>query len=108
MGPQIGEHNVQNFHLPSRPPVQWPVRVGVIPPAAHCFQSRTLITQVNQISAIRVLTGLGGVGKTQEAVRYTEQRWATRALDLLVWVTATSKDAILIGYAETACQVLGA
>ncbi|MEU0886096.1 tetratricopeptide repeat protein [Lentzea sp. NPDC005914] len=57
--------------------------------------------------AAKVLSGLGGVGKTQVAVRYAEQQWAKRALDLLVWVTATSKDAILTGYAETACQVLG-
>lgn len=46
------------------------------------------------------------MGKIQMAVRYVEQRWAQQPLDLLIWVSVTSKDAILSGDAETAVQIL--
>jgi len=116
-GTQLGDHNVQNFYLPTLS-AQWPLRLGMIPPSASCFQRRAVLDAVDQMlpdvseattsRPPKVLSGLGGVGKTQVAVRYVEQQWARRALDLLVWVTATSKDAIVTGYAETALRVLGA
>jgi hypothetical protein len=117
VGPQVGDHNVQNIHFASRPQVRWPVRVGVIPPRASYFQQRHSIGNTDSMPAgveavvpgrtVRVLSGLGGVGKTQIAIRYAEQQWAVHALDLLVWMPATSREAILTGYAETAWQIFG-
>lgn len=94
---------------------RWPLRVGVVPPLAGCFQQRVSGVVDDARSGmdwgtptqIRVLAGIGGVGKTQVAAYYVEREWARRAVDLLVWVTATSKDAIVAGYAETAFRVFG-
>src|SRR6266571_2455654 len=90
-GTQLGDHNVQNFYLPTLS-AQWPLRLGMIPPSASCFQRRAVLDAVDQMlpdvseattsRPPKVLSGLGGVGKTQVAVRYVEQQWARRALDL--------------------------
>jgi len=42
---------------------------------------------------------LGGSGKTQLAAALAHSLWDTRRVDLLVWVGATSREAILNGYA---------
>jgi hypothetical protein len=54
-----------------------------------------------------VVAGLGGVGKTQLAVDYAESVWAAGELDLLVWITAISRDAIVTGYAHLATDLTG-
>ena len=41
-------------------------------------------------------------GKTQLAAFYAESQWRTRALDLLVWVDASSTASILSGYVAAA------
>jgi hypothetical protein len=57
----------------------------------------------------QVLTGMGGVGKTQLAVDLAEEAWGDgRGVDLLVWVTAGSRDAIVAEYARAGAQVCGA
>jgi hypothetical protein len=48
----------------------------------------------------QVLSGLGGVGKTQLAAQFARQLRDDGAVDLLVWVTASSREAILAGYAQ--------
>ena len=55
----------------------------------------------------QVLTGLGGVGKTQLAAGLAERLWQRGALDLLVWISATSRSAVLSGYAQAAADVTG-
>lgn len=55
-----------------------------------------------------VLTGLGGVGKTQLAAHFARQQWAAGEVDLLVWVSATSRERIVAGYADAAAAVVGA
>lgn len=55
------------------------------------------------MAPIRILSGLGGVGKTQLAAEYARTRWdggSGRHLDLLVWVSATSRTAVVQAYAE--------
>jgi hypothetical protein len=54
-----------------------------------------------------VVTGLGGVGKTQLALDYAEHHWATRQVDLLVWVTAGSRESIVSSYARLAADLTG-
>jgi hypothetical protein len=115
-GVQVGDGNVQYLHLPRPEPFAWPIRVGVVPLAANCFQPRSLRergarTEHDAVSTasespIRVLSGLGGVGKTQLAAYHAESQWAARAIDLLVWLTATSRESVLTGYADAAARVI--
>ncbi|MBB5910001.1 tetratricopeptide repeat protein [Actinoalloteichus hymeniacidonis] len=49
-----------------------------------------------------MITGLGGVGKTQLAAEHARQSWQDRRVDLLVWITADSREAIVSSYASAA------
>ncbi|HEX7306368.1 FxSxx-COOH system tetratricopeptide repeat protein [Lentzea sp.] len=55
-----------------------------------------------------VLSGLGGVGKTQLAVAYAERVWAAGEVEFLVWVTAESREAIVSSYARANARLAGA
>ncbi|WJY43218.1 tetratricopeptide repeat protein (plasmid) [Streptomyces sp. P9-2B-2] len=55
-----------------------------------------------------VLAGAAGTGKTQLAARYARTVQQARMVDLLVWVTASSREAIVTGYAQTGTDVTGA
>ena len=107
-GAQFGQGNTQinNFMLP---PVEvtWPIRVGAVPPLADCYQERAEAGRLAEImdgggTAVltQVLSGLGGVGKSQLAVGYA--RAAAARSDLLVWISAITRDAVLSAYAEAA------
>ena len=48
----------------------------------------------------------GSCGKTQLAAYLAESMWKARELDLLVWITATSRAAILTGYANAAVAAM--
>jgi tetratricopeptide (TPR) repeat protein len=47
----------------------------------------------------------GGTGKTQLAVEFTHTLRNTQAVEVLVWVTATSREAVISGFAEAAGMV---
>src|ERR1700722_16953631 len=49
--------------------------------------------------------GIGGPGKTQLAVGFAHQMWTTRAVDVLVWVAAGNRTAIVAGYARAAAAL---
>jgi len=96
------------------PLVQWPVWVGNVPRLAAAFQPRTAVR--DQAGEARregrdvVLSGAGGVGKSQLAAslarQLRDQEHTTGAgLDVLVWVRATSPDQIVTAYAEAAGQL---
>jgi tetratricopeptide (TPR) repeat protein len=51
---------------------------------------------------------LESCGKTQLAVCMAESLWQTRRVELLAWVTATSRASVLSGYAEAAVGAMGA
>jgi hypothetical protein len=55
----------------------------------------------------QVLAGLGGVGKTQVAAALAHRLWNARQIDLLVWLTAASRTAVLTGYADAHSRVTG-
>ncbi|MEV6304822.1 tetratricopeptide repeat protein [Actinoplanes sp. NPDC051861] len=79
---------------------QGPVVVGRIPQTPTRFQHRRLhddLADTARPGSVRVLSGLGGAGKTQAAADL-----ARNASGLVVWVTATSRDAIVTAYAEAA------
>jgi hypothetical protein len=118
IGVQVGDRNVQYLQLPARSKIAWPVRVGVIPLAANCFQQRAVLDHVTGgllpapgpapvTSQVRVLSGPGGMGKTQIAAQYATEQWATGTIDLLVWVSANSRESVLSGYADTAACAIG-
>jgi tetratricopeptide (TPR) repeat protein len=47
----------------------------------------------------------GGTGKTQLAVEFAHAMWNTRAVELLVWVTAANAESVVAGFAEAANTV---
>jgi tetratricopeptide (TPR) repeat protein len=64
------------------------------------------------LTATRTASGMapdwfGSCGKTQLAAYLAESLWKARELDLLVWITATSRAAILTGFANAAVAAMG-
>ncbi len=92
---------------------------GIIPPLADFFHQRpetgldlraglypgdtVVLTHGEETPAAPVVQG--GTGKTQLAVAFTHALWGARAVDALVWVTATSREAIVTGFAQAARTV---
>ena len=92
---------------------------GIIPPLADSFHQRpetglylraglypgdtVVLTHGEDTDAAPAAQG--GTGKTQLAVAFTHALWGARAVDALVWVPATSQDAIITGFAQAAVTV---
>lgn len=92
-----------------------PHQVGVIPPRAHAFQDRVQAGRLRAAVAAggtavlcQVPTGMGGVGKTQLAADYARTAWAGGEVDLLVWVTAVDRAAVVAGLGRAGVAVAGA
>ncbi|MET4673619.1 tetratricopeptide repeat protein [Streptomyces sp. PvR018] len=94
--------------------VRWPVWVGEVPRLAAAFQPRTGVR--DRADGARgegrdvVLSGAGGVGKSQLAASLTRQlrdreQTTDTGLDVLVWARASSPDQIISAYAEAAGQL---
>ena len=62
-------------------------------------------TTVLADSGTRLLSGLGGVGKTQLAVHLVMRLELERAVDLVVWVRAATRQAIIQHYAQAAADL---
>ncbi|MFI1431639.1 NB-ARC domain-containing protein [Streptomyces lydicus] len=56
----------------------------------------------------QVLTGTGGVGKTQLAADCARTAWESGTVDVLIWVSASSRQAIMNGYAQAGVELLAA
>ncbi|MFJ8936456.1 tetratricopeptide repeat protein, partial [Streptomyces sp. NPDC102365] len=91
-----------------------PHQVGVFPPRARSFQERAEADRLRTAvdgggTAVlgQVLTGLGGVGKTQLAADHARHAWDAGEIDVLVWVTASSRTAIVTAYAQAGAELLG-
>ncbi|GAA2352366.1 hypothetical protein Cme02nite_26180 [Catellatospora methionotrophica] len=113
-GQQIGESNTQhNHYYGTSPHVTWPLRVGVVPPLADCLQDRQAEQEAlsegsgktTVLVQTRVLSGMGGVGKTQLAAGHAEMLWEQRLLDVLVWVPAGSRVSVVDSYTDAARQL---
>ncbi|MGW6688740.1 tetratricopeptide repeat protein [Streptomyces sp. NPDC054961] len=99
----------QHFHLPPAPEVSWPLRVGAPPLLASSFQPRPALREAIDEARLagrdavlaQVLSGGGGVGKSQLAAAYAHD--ATLAgTDLVLWVAATDVQQLITLYAQTA------
>lgn len=90
-------------------------RIGTPPRVADWFQQRAAVADLDRAVAdggtavlCQVLAGMGGVGKTQLAARYAHHAWDSGAVEVLVWVTAASREAIQTTYARAATDITGA
>lgn len=91
-----------------------PHRVGAVPRLAVDRQPRpaddllaAALTEGGTTVVCQVLAGMGGVGKTQVAANLAEQWWQTRTVELLVWVTASSRTNVVNTYAQAAADLSG-
>jgi tetratricopeptide (TPR) repeat protein len=94
--------------------VAWPVLSGLVPPLADSYIPRTesglaladslkpgeTVVLVAADDAAFALGAMGGTGKTQLAAAIAYTLWEQRTVDLLVWVPASGRDAVLTGYAQ--------
>jgi hypothetical protein len=108
----VGDHArmYATFALPPSE-VVWPVRVGPVVAVADGFQHRGAGSPLDPppgaetVVLTEVLAGMGGVGKSQLAAELADRLWRGGRLDLLVWVSARDRSAILSGYAQAAQAV---
>jgi len=101
-----------------------PVLSGSVPPLAPGFQRRQetgfgLSDGLRPGETIMLVPAAGGdlrggmtaagatsgTGKTQLAVGFAHTMWSARAVDLLVWVPAGNRTAIISGYARAAADL---
>lgn len=100
------------INAPSQDPVSWPVRVGAVPSLASAFQERLevrrRVTAARERGAAVVLTqvlaGGGGTGKSQLAASYAD-RAVRKGTDLVLWVDARAREAVITAYAQAASRV---
>ncbi|MFC0430660.1 tetratricopeptide repeat protein [Kutzneria buriramensis] len=100
-----------HMHAPAGRVVTLPHRAGIMPPRAAYFQRRTVVEpglSGDGQARTSVVSGMGGVGKTQLALDYADALWAAGEVDLLAWITAVTREAIMSGYARLAADLTGA
>jgi tetratricopeptide (TPR) repeat protein len=96
--------------------------VGEVPPLAEGFTERPdtargIADALVPGSAVALVPGtvfaegqqnwLGACGKTQIAVMLAESLWRSGDIDILIWVSATSRSAVLSAYAEASMAATG-
>jgi DNA-binding SARP family transcriptional activator len=92
--------------------------VGVVPNPAGAFQHRQVADDVyaalagvgtvilsGESARAQILSGLGGVGKTQLAADVARRLRGSEAVQALFWVTAADRSAIVAGFAAAAEEV---
>ena len=109
----------------------WPIRSGVVPPLADCYNPRAetgpsltgtlhpgetvVLCDAAEVSQRQpgtgtgertgAVTGTGGTGKTQIAAGFAHALWEASAVDLVAWISATSREAVMTGYAQALADV---
>ncbi|MEV4510172.1 FxSxx-COOH system tetratricopeptide repeat protein [Dactylosporangium sp. NPDC049525] len=92
---------------------------GVVPDAAHCFQLRPVADRIDtELSgsgsvilmggSARILSGLGGVGKTQLAAAVARRARNNAEVAILLWIIATSRTNVVAAYAAAGQRLAGA
>src|ERR1035441_852011 len=97
-------------------------RVGDVPPLAEGFTDRPdtargIVDAVVPGASVALVPGsafaegpqnwLGACGKTQIAVIIAESLWRSAAIDILIWVNATSRASVLSGFVEASVASSG-
>ncbi|MEV0192349.1 tetratricopeptide repeat protein [Kitasatospora purpeofusca] len=85
----------------------WPLQVGPVPrlPDHPVIRIEGMWLHDAAHGGATVVTGMGGVGKTYLAALHATQALSQGQLDLLVWVSATSRESVLTGYAQAAASL---
>ncbi|MCK9898182.1 tetratricopeptide repeat protein [Frankia sp. AgB32] len=106
----VEQLNISTFEIAVAPGLERPTlprQIGGIPARAMVFQHRDEMDHLRAAvddggTAVlsQVLTGMGGVGKTQLAAEYARTAWASGSLDLLIWITASDRSSIISEYAR--------
>ncbi|MEU0166770.1 tetratricopeptide repeat protein [Streptomyces iakyrus] len=125
------EHQVVQEAAPWFQP-SWPVLIGVLPAQAGYYQYRPLAAElaealesIGPTGRCQVISGTGGVGKTQLAAEYARTALSagapsatgderalrrngseSRGVELLLWVNATSPQAVTDAYVVAAQVVI--
>ncbi|MFJ8621049.1 tetratricopeptide repeat protein [Streptomyces clavifer] len=114
-GVAVGSADSVVIHESPPAPEKWPKQFGLVPGQADCFQHREAASRLDWAVAeggtavmCQLLSGTGGVGKTQLAAHYASKTWEAGQVDLLMWVTASSREAITAAYAQAGAKVAGA
>ncbi len=90
-----------------------PLVTGSVPPLAPFYHARQE-TGFGLADGLRpgqttllvpALPGTGGTGKTQLALGFAHTAWSARAVDLLAWVSAGSRSAIIAGFARATADL---
>ena len=97
-------------------------RVGEVPPLVDGFTDRPdsaggLVNALVPGSSAALVSSpasagsepnwLGASGKTQIAAMTAESLWRSRAIDALIWISATSRASVLSGYVEASVAATG-
>jgi tetratricopeptide (TPR) repeat protein len=101
--------------------VIWPVRLGVVPPLAGAFSPRpetglglagslapgetTVLNPAGDSGNPDPLAATGGTGKTQLAAALAHSLWQSGAVQALIWLTASGRDAVMVGYAQALREI---
>jgi hypothetical protein len=92
---------------------------GIVPPLADPYYRRgetgpDLASTVQPGQTVVLVPGpqtdsapadQGGTGKTQLAVAFTHSLWNARLVEVLIWVSAPSRESIITGFAQAANTV---
>jgi tetratricopeptide (TPR) repeat protein len=112
LGTVIANSGSMVMNLPL-PPLAWPPQpVGGVPAEASAFQARTAVRALVEaartggtgVVLTQVLSGGGGVGKSQLAASYAHEAIRGRK-HLVVWVNASAPGAAIAAYAQAAERV---
>jgi len=90
-----------------------PVLTGSVPPLSPFYHARQetgcaladALRPGATVLLVPALLGTGGTGKTQLAIGFAHAMWSARAVELLAWVPAGNRSAIIAGYARAAADL---
>jgi tetratricopeptide (TPR) repeat protein len=90
-----------------------PVVTGSVPPLAPYYHARQEtgfgladgLRPGDTTLLVPALLGTGGTGKTQLALGFAHAVWSARAVDLLAWVPAGNRSALVAGFARAAADL---
>lgn len=121
--------NIELWHVRHALLVEWlereakdwpslPAQAGRKPVAAPGYRFRTSDSDLDEAWTTRgdpsarqptayVLSGNGGVGKSQVAAAFVTRLWEHKRVDVAVWVGGSSRESIIAGFAAAAEQILG-